>query len=130
MAGTETRQRSVLKPVRWTMDEFNTAAAKAEAAGLSFGAYIRASATGDTGPRAQRRTSTDAKLLRQVLGQLGRVGNNLNQIAHSLNAGENPHTQIPELAEALRAYMGMRDAIFEALGKQPSGPSSVHPQQV
>jgi hypothetical protein len=53
----------------------------------------------------------------RILGELGRVGNNLNQIARALNAGE--QARLPELKEALRAYMAIRDAIFEALGKKP-----------
>ncbi len=51
-----------------------------------------------------------------ILGELGRVGNNLNQIARALNAGEQARLQ--ELKDALRAYLVLRNAIFEALGKK------------
>jgi len=127
MAGSETRQRGKIQPVRCTADEFNAIATKADEAGLSIAAYFRAAALGDAGPRAQRRLPADHRLLRQILGHLGRVGNNLNQIARQLNSGEEPHTQMPELHEALNDYMRLRDTIFEALGKTPSQPAATPP---
>jgi len=54
---------------------------------------------------------------RGILGELGRAGNNLNQIARALDAGE--QARLPELKEALRAYLAIRDAIFTALGEKP-----------
>lgn len=115
-SGSETRQRTRRSSLRYTTDEFNRIAAKADKAGLAFAAFMRASALGDAGPRAQRRPPADHKALRQILGELGRIGNNLNQIARALNAGE--LVRLPELKDALRAYLGLRDTIFEALGKK------------
>jgi hypothetical protein len=118
---SEKRQRNKLTALRWFDDEFNRAAAKADRAGLTFGAYIRHVALGDAGPRAQRKTPVDAQLLRQLLGEVGRVGNNLNQIARALNAGQ--EASIPDLQKSIDTYMDIRDAIFEALGKDP-GPET------
>lgn len=118
---SEARQRQEQVKLRCTKDEFNAIAAKASAAGMTTAAYARATMLGDAGPRAQRRLPADAQLLRQVLGQLGRVGNNLNQIAYHLNADEAIHTQVPELREALHDYNRMREAIYAALGKKPGG---------
>jgi hypothetical protein len=111
MAGSNKRRRPRQSLVRWTDEEFNAVSAKADKAG-----FIRAAALGDAGPRAQRRPPADYKLLRQILGQLGRIGNNLNQIARALHAGQ--LASIPELRAALQAYNAVRDAIFEALGKK------------
>lgn len=119
---SQKRQRRHQVKTNLLDDEFNAVASKADAAGLSMGAFLRAAMLGNPGPRAQRRLPGDAQLLRQVLGHLGRVGNNLNQIAYNLNAGENPYTQMPELADALRDYQRMRDALYEALGKEPHSP--------
>jgi hypothetical protein len=116
MAGSDKRRRPRQTLVRWTEEEFNAIAAKADKAGLACAAFMRAAALGDPGPRAQRRPPADHKALRKILGELGRIGNNLNQIARALNAGE--LASLPELKEALRAYMAIRDAIFEALGKK------------
>lgn len=120
-SGSNKRQRGKTQPVRCTLEEFNAIAGKADKAGLSRGAYMRAAALGDAGPRAQRRPPADHRALRQILGELGRIGNNLNQIARALNTGEK--TSLPELQKALRAYLDLRQAIFNALGKNPgTGP--------
>jgi len=119
MAGSNKRQRGKIQPVRCTLEEFNAIAAKADRAGLSTAGFMRAAALGDAGPRAQRRPPADHKALRKILGELGRVGNNLNQIARTLNTGG--LASPPELIEALRAYIEIRNAIFEALGKN-TGP--------
>src|SRR5882724_7925049 len=120
MAGSDKRRRIRQSLVRWTEEEFNALAAKADKAGLAVAAFMRASALGDPGPRAQRRPPADHKALRQILGQIGRIGNNINQIARALNAGE--RTSLRDLPQALRAYLAIRDKIFEALGKKP-GPA-------
>jgi Bacterial mobilisation protein (MobC) len=119
-SGSETRQRNKRRSVRFTAEEFNRIADKADNSGLGFAAFMRAAALdGHAGPRAQRRPPADHKALRQILGHIGRVGNNLNQIARALNAGE--PVSVPELKQALAAYLEIRRAIFEALGKN-SGP--------
>ncbi len=117
MAGSEKRQRGKIQPVRCTLEEFKAIAAKADKAGLAIAAFMRAAALGDPGPRAQRRPPADHKALRQILGHIGRIGNNINQIARALNAEE--RTSLRDLPEALRAYLVLRDAIFKALGKNP-----------
>ena len=123
MAGSEKRQRTEQVKTRLTPDELSALAVMADKAGLTTGAFLRAAAFGSPGIRSQRRLPVDATLLRQVLGHLGRVGNNLNQIARHLNEGDPAHTQLPELAEALRDYARMRDALYTALGKAPDGPA-------
>jgi hypothetical protein len=115
-SGSDKRQRNKRSSVRWTGDEFNEVAAKADNCGLGFAAFLRAAALdGDAGPRAQRRPPVDHKVLRQLLGEVGRIGNNLNQIARALNSGEK--AKLPELEEALRVYTEVRNKIFDALGK-------------
>jgi hypothetical protein len=121
MAGSDKRQRGKIQPVRCTLEEFNAIAAKADKAGLSTAGFMRAAALGDPGPRAQRRPPADHKALRQILGHIGRIGNNINQIARALNAGE--QASLKDLPAALRAYLDIRKAIFEALGKNP-GPGT------
>ena len=85
MAGSETRQRTKQVKIRFTPEEFNAIAAKLETGTLSMSAYGRMTMLGEPGPRARRRLPADHQALRQMLGHLGRVGNNLNQIARHLN---------------------------------------------
>ncbi|MGH9440932.1 MAG: plasmid mobilization protein [Thermoanaerobaculia bacterium] len=117
-SGSDKRQRNRRGYIRCNDDEFNRIAAKADNAGLGFGAFMRAAALGSPGPRAQRRPPADHKALRQILGQVGRVGNNINQIARALNVGDEP--TLPEVQEALRACREIRNAILVALGKNPA----------
>src|ERR1700687_710062 len=121
-SGSEKRQRNKRVTFRLFDDEFNKIAAKADRSGLTFGAFMRAAALdGDGGPRAQRRPPADHKVLRQLLGEAGRSGNNVNQIARALNSGD--RVNLPELQEALRACIDTQNRINEALGKK-HGPAT------
>lgn len=116
-SGTDRRQRGVTVTVRMTPEERAQLEALSSRSGLAAGAFLRAAAFGGAGPRAQRRPSADHAVLRQLLGELGRVGNNINQIARTLNTGGTP--DLLALEEALTAYLGIRNAIYRALGKDP-----------
>jgi hypothetical protein len=122
-SGSDKRQRNRRISLRYTDDEFNRIAAKADRAGLAVAAFLRASALdGDAGVRARRRPPADHKALRQLLGECARVGNNINQIARRLNA-DGP-LDIPELREALAAYLEIRAAILRALAMDMIGEHS------
>jgi len=112
-SGSDKRQRGEIVAVRLTKDERDTLDALASRSGLAAGAFMRAAAFGDAGPRAQRRPPIDHVALRQMLGQWGRIGNNLNQIAKHLNAGG--PVNILELKEALAGHPDIRIAILRAL---------------
>ena len=115
-SGSDKRRRPHQSLVRLTDEEFASVTQRADKAGLALAAFLRASGLdGDAGPRAQRRLPADHKALRQILGHVGRIGNNINQIARSLNSGDREN--LPELQQALRIYAEIRDAILEALGK-------------
>jgi hypothetical protein len=102
--------------VRCTAKERSKIDEAARQAGLSIGAYLRALALGDAGPRAVRRPPIERKELARLLGHLGKVGSNLNQLAHAFNS----RGRVPGLAELndIRSYVGqMRDALMAALGR-------------
>jgi hypothetical protein len=85
-------------------------------AGLSIGAYLRSLALGHTGPRAVRRPPVERKELARLLGHLGKVGSNLNQLAYAFNR----NGRVPALAEltAVKQQVGeLRDALMTALGR-------------
>ena len=90
-SGSETRQRNTAPAqVRLTPDERAQLDAAAERAGLTVGAFIRQQCLGTPGPRAARRPPVERAALAQLIGQLGKCGSNLNQIARALNMGEEP----------------------------------------
>lgn len=117
---SQKRQRSAQFKTPMTPQEYAEASALADAAGMTRAAWSRTKLLGTPGPRSQRRMPADAEALRQILGQLGRIGNNINQIAYNLNLRDRA-TDIPELREALKDYARIRNAIYEALGLEPSG---------
>lgn len=95
--------------------DLDTVDARAEAAGLSRAAYIRAAVLGHPGIRAVPRPHVEKSLLGQAVGQLGRIGNNLNQLAHQANAGRvlAPVELEPVLAEVRDTVA----AVMKALGR-------------
>ena len=106
----------LIPPIRCTEGERAAIKAAADHAGLSVGAFVRALALGDAGPRAVRRPPIERKELARLLGHLGKVGSNLNQLAHAFNR----ERRIPGLAEltAMRQQVGeLRDALMKALGR-------------
>lgn len=122
-SGSNKRRRGKTVTVRLTHDEHAALETLSSRSGMAAGAFMRAAAFGDAGPRAQRRPPADHQALRRLLGECGRIGNNINQIARRLNIGEDIYTHVPELREALRAYLHIRNAIFAALGMklEPGG---------
>lgn len=66
-------------------------------------------------PRAARRATPEQLQLIGHLGELGKIGSNLNQIARRLNSGE--HVQQQELKLALEAVYGLADVLRDQLGK-------------
>jgi hypothetical protein len=102
--------------VRCTAKERSMIDGAAAQAGLSIGAYLRALALGSAGPRAVRRPPVERKELARLLGHLGKVGSNINQLAHAFNRSG----RVPGLAElaAMRQQVGeLRDALMKALGR-------------
>lgn len=87
-SGSKKRQRRKSWQIALTDDEEAKALGNAAAAGLSRSSYGRAALLGDPGIRAKRAPSVNAELLAQAVAALNKVGSNLNQIAHILNAGK------------------------------------------
>lgn len=118
-SGSETRRRSsgaVL--VRLLPDERSALTLRAREVGLSMAGYLRASALGTPGPRTQRMPPINAEELARATAALNKVGSNLNQIAHRLNAAgslglasecRDTLDVIREAAAAIREIVGRRD---------------------
>ena len=77
---------------------------------------MRALALGNPGPRARRRPPIEREKLARLLGELGKIGSNINQLAYAFNG----RGRLPDLAElsALRRELAqIRDALMTALGR-------------
>ena len=118
--GTNNRQRRRSVTVRLTEEEYQAAESKADAAGHAMGAFTRAALLGAPGPRSRRRLPADRRELLRLLGEINRVGNNINQIARALNA-ERSYNHI-DLELAFKNLDEIRHAILAALGKDQPEP--------
>lgn len=101
--------------VRCTAAEHAAITAAAAQAGLSVGAYLRVVGLGTAGPRAVRRPSVERAELARLLGEIGKLGSNVNQLAHAVNRGDIPDWA--DLASAVSAVDDMRAAVMKALGR-------------
>jgi hypothetical protein len=117
VSGSENRQRTRVMQVRLTEAEYAEIAARAEAALLTPASYVREALLDVEPPRARRRPAVEAVQVARVLAQLGKVGSNLNQLAHKANSG----LPVPRdaLARALADVSAMRDAAMACLGRRP-----------
>ncbi len=117
-SGSDKRQRTRLIAVRFLPKEAEAVSTAAELAGLSVGAYLRTVALGRPGPRAVRRPPVEKKELARILGQLGKIGTNVNQIARRLNSdGVTPAP--PEMARMLEDLRSMRNVVLALQKHRP-----------
>jgi len=118
--GSDKRQRTRLKPIRFTPEELARVEGDAERMGVTFGSYVRLRLLDAPIPRQSRRPPVERQLLGQALAQLGKAGSNLNQIARHLNSGG-----VPEAAAVPAALAELHDAkavLMQALGRGGDDP--------
>ena len=113
-SGTETRRRNKRLLVRLDGRELTEIVAGAEAAGLTLASFARKKILSGPARKPSRRAPADAALLAKVLGELNRVGSNLNQIARAINNGD--HEAAKELPAAVAVFRGTVVLIMRALG--------------
>jgi hypothetical protein len=89
---------------------------EARRAGLSVGALLRALACNGPGLRAARRPPIERQELARLLGHIGKLGSNVNQLAYAANAfDELPSAR--ELQQIGAEVHEIRDAVMRALGR-------------
>ena len=105
-------------PIRFTPQQFELLSGRARACGLSFGAFARDVLLGSPSPRATRKPPIEKAELARLLGGLGNLRSNANQIAKAFNRrGDIPETR--DIAEMNHDFAILRDAIMKALGREP-----------
>jgi hypothetical protein len=117
-SGSQRRVRTLKIPVACDEAEFLKINAKARDAGLSRPSFLRACGLGTPGPRARRSPPVNAEALGRAMASLNKIGSNLNQIAHVLNAGgaigmareyEKALAIVREAAAAIRDMLHRKD---------------------
>ena len=147
-SGSNKRQRHVVLSIRFDPEEARLVRSKAAQAGTSVAEVLRAALFGFALPhraapvpsidrqavvqlRVALARTTDA--LRGSLAELGKVNSNVNQIAHSLNAGRPPERVMGIIETTLQEHRAamerhddiMRDLLeirlpcLQALGAEP-----------
>jgi hypothetical protein len=113
-SGTSTRRKQNVMTFRVTAAERSELETLATAAGLTPGSYIRESLLKSPQTRKRRRPLADTAALPRLLGELNRVGGNINQIARAINFGAAP---LPgEIQEILGTHREILAAIRSAMG--------------
>jgi hypothetical protein len=106
-----------ISTIRWTAEQYATLTASADAAGLAVGPFLRTIALGSPGPRSVKRLPVEKRELARILGELGKIGSNCNQLAHAYNAGQG-WPGYPEILAIRRDIADMRTALMTALGRE------------
>jgi len=109
--GSEKRARTTHLTIRFSPEERATVDEAAARAGLTAGSYARQTLFGAPQPRQVRRPPVERRELARLLGQIGRIGGNVNQLARTANRGL-PITR-REVAEALNDLRAIRDCAFQ-----------------
>lgn len=104
--------------MRCTDQQFAHLDQAATVAGLSIGALLRSKAFGTPGPRAVRRPPIELAELARLLGQVGKLGSNVNQLTAYCHRTQNDPALI-ELRLMRRDLAVLRIATLNALGRQP-----------
>lgn len=102
--------------IRCTVKQHAAIKERAAKAGLSVGAYLRHLAVGHPGPRSVHRPRPGDKELARLLGGIGKIGGNINQIAKIANTYRHPPSK--SALSVMRRDIGrMRRAVLKALGR-------------
>jgi hypothetical protein len=99
-SGTEKRRKSKVVGVRLNEEDYAALLNEAEAHNLTPPSYIREYKLKTTGVRSRRRPAADVAAISELYAKLNRIGNNINQIAHAMNAGQVEEAAALERIEA------------------------------
>jgi hypothetical protein len=114
--GTETRKKSYLVTVRYSPEEFAELDELASRRGLTRPSHLRECSLKKPKTRSTRRAPIERELLAKVLGQLGKIGSNLNQVSRSANLGEKHRPAWEEVRVEVRTAAL---AVMDAMGRSP-----------
>ncbi len=112
-SGTENRLKSKIIGFRADPVERAEIEAAAQAAGLTVGSFVRATILKKARTVGKQRPTIDKVLLTKALGDLGKIGSNLNQIARKLNEGGG--VGLGRIVSSLDDLTILKDEIIKAI---------------
>ena len=102
--------------LRLTVDEMTRLETSAESLGVSKAGYVKSVVFGRPIPKTSRRPKAVPADLRQILGLLGKLGSNANQIARARNVGEVMDDEAARTLQSIRDELeAMRALLLAAL---------------
>lgn len=112
----KTDARSKQLKARFTEAELLSVTRVSESTGMSVSELLRYGVLRELPPPSRRNVHPvkDRGELARLLGAVGRIGNNINQLAHVANAGSWPESKA--LHEAASDIQWMRQALMQSLG--------------
>ena len=113
--GTETRKKTTCVTSRYDDEELAELIEAASKAGMTPASYQRVQSLAQPKTRSTRRAPIDREMLGKTLGQLGKIGSNLNQLAHAANLDR---TYRAEIMDAVAEYRALGPHLMEALGRK------------
>ncbi len=116
-SGSENRRKSFPVTTRYSPEEYAELEDAASQHGLTRASYQRVQSLAKPKTRSTRRAPIERELLAKVVGQLGKIGSNLNQIAHAANM---EITLRSELGSALAELRALLPVLRNAMGWQDS----------
>ena len=106
--------------IRLTTEEMERLDAIAREQGVSKAGYVKSRVFGGPIPKSSKRPKAVEADLRQVLGLLGHLGSNANQMARLCNSGKgHPHEAAATLQEIKSELAVLRALLLQALGSEP-----------
>ncbi len=114
---SNSRKRQIVLTARFSEAEASAIRKIAEQTGLSLGALLRHALLQVPAPHARHRPSVDHEAVARLLGELGKIGSNINQLAYYAHLGR---FQSNSIELALRDLMELRLACLQALGREPT----------
>lgn len=118
-SGSEKRQRTASILIRLTDEERAAVEDAASRAGLTLASYARGQMLGGPQPRAGRRPPIETRQLARILGELGKIGSNINQLARAKNMDFLTPADRADLEAETQALRALRGYLMEALGRAP-----------
>jgi hypothetical protein len=118
-SGTDKRQRGWVISFRVGGNEYERIRAEADRAGVTVGTFARDVLIDARAPRRVRRPPAAKAELARLLGELGKIGSNVNQLAHKANIGQLRVLEPMVLLQLQDDLEEMREALMRALGRQP-----------
>ena len=113
--GTETRKKSIPVTSRYDPEEFAELEEAASRAGMTRASFQRVQSLAAPKTRSTRRAPLERETLAKVLGQLGKIGSNLNQLTHAAHLSRAERGEIVATVAEMR---GLLPVLLEALGRK------------